>query len=54
MILDLHLGKEANLTISYNLYDNDVSRLFYQRMSEQQNAVVAEHNFITLAKHNQK
>ena len=41
MILDLHLGKEANLTISYNLYDNDVSRLFYQRMSEQQNAVVS-------------
>lgn len=45
MILDLHLGKEANLTISYNLYDNDVSRLFYQRMSEQQNAVVSRTQF---------
>ena len=45
MILDIHLGKEADFTISYTLYDNDVSRLFYKRMSEQENAVVSRTQF---------
>jgi len=28
MILDLHLGENADLTLTYKLYDNSVSRLF--------------------------
>tara|TARA_Y100000361_G_C11153340_1_gene342575 strand:+ start:1317 stop:2108 length:792 start_codon:yes stop_codon:yes gene_type:complete len=45
MILDIHLGKEADYTISYKLYDNNVSRLFLQRMSEQKNEVVSRTQF---------
>ena len=45
MILDIHLGKNADLTLSYKLYDNSVSQLFYQRMSSQDNNVVSRTEF---------
>ena len=45
MKLDIHLGIKGNFTISYNLYDNDVSRLFLMRMSEQENKVVSRTQF---------
>ena len=45
MILDLHLGENADLTLTYKLYDNSVSRLFYERMSTQENRVVSRTQF---------
>ena len=45
MKLDIHLGDKGDFTISYNLYDNDVSRLFLMRMSEQENKVVSRTQF---------
>ena len=45
MKLDIHLGIEGDFTISYNLYDNDVSRLFLMRMSGQENKVVSRTQF---------
>ena len=54
MKLDIHLGKKGDFTISYNLYDNDVSRLFLMRMSNKKIKLLVEHNFITLVKHKRK
>ena len=45
MKLDIHLGTKGDFTISYNLYDNDVSRLFLMRMSKQENKVVSRTQF---------
>ena len=45
MKLDIHLGEEGDFTLSYNLYDNDVSRLFLQRMQVQENNVVSRTQF---------
>ena len=45
MILDIRLGKNADLTLSYKLYENNVSQLFYERMSVQQNILVSRTEF---------
>ena len=41
MLLDIHLGNNAELTLTYELYDNGVSELFYNRIREQENIVVS-------------
>ena len=45
MFLDINLGKNAELTLTYKLYDNAVSRMFYDRMSVQENSVVSRTQF---------
>jgi len=45
MIVDIHLGRNAEHTLSYELYDNDVTRLFYKRLNEQENKVVSRTQF---------
>lgn len=45
MLLDIHLGKNADFTLTYELYDNSVSRLFYERMSAQENKIVSRTQF---------
>ena len=45
MIIDIHLGHNAEHTLSYELYDNDVARLFHKRLHEQENKVVSRTQF---------
>lgn len=45
MILDIRLGKDAEIVLSYKLYDNNVSKLFYERMRDQQNNIVSRTQF---------
>lgn len=45
MIIDIYLGKNAEHTISYKLYDNPITQLFYSRMSNQENKVVSRTQF---------
>lgn len=45
MIIDIHLGKSAELTLSYQMYDNSVSSLFYERMKQQENLIVDRSQF---------
>ena len=45
MLLDIHLGNNAELTLTYELYDNGVSELFYNRIREQENIVVSRTQF---------
>ena len=45
MIIDIHIGVKAEHTISYKMYDNNVSKLFYNRMQEQSNQVVSRTQF---------
>ena len=35
MIVDLHFGKNKEFTLSYKLYDNAVSKRFFERLQEQ-------------------
>jgi hypothetical protein len=45
VIIDIHLGHNAEHTLSYELYDNDVARLFHKRLHEQENKVVSRTQF---------
>ena len=45
MIIDLHLGDNAEHTITYKMYDNEVSELFYNRMKTQDNKIVSRTQF---------
>lgn len=45
MIIDIYLGKNADLSLSYELYENNVSQLFYERMSNQENNIVSRTQF---------
>ena len=45
MIIDLHLGENAEHTITYKMYDNEVSELFYNRMKIQDNKIVSRTQF---------
>ena len=45
MLLDIHLGKNANLTLTYKLYDNSVSELFYNRIKQQENIIASRTQF---------
>jgi hypothetical protein len=45
VIIDIHLGHNAEHTLSYELYDNDVARLFHKRLHEQENKVVIRTQF---------
>jgi hypothetical protein len=45
VIIDIHLGHNAEHTLSYELYDNDVARLFHKRLHDQENKVVSRTQF---------
>ena len=45
MLLDIHLGTNADFTLTYQLYDNSVSELFYNRINQQENIVVSRTQF---------
>ena len=45
MIIDLHLGVNAEHTLSYKLYDNAVTELFHKRLNAQENKVVSRTQF---------
>lgn len=45
MLLDIHLGETANLTLTYKLYNNSVSELFYNRIKEQENNIASRTQF---------
>ena len=38
--IDIHLGYESNLTLSYRFYDNPVANICYERMKSQKNNLV--------------
>ena len=44
MLLDIHLGNNAELTLTYELYET-VGELFYNRIREQENIVVSRTQF---------
>lgn len=45
MILDIHLGKNADITLTYELYDNNVCRLFYDTFKNRPNEIVSRTQF---------
>lgn len=45
MLIDVHLGYNKEVTLTYELYDNTVTRLFYDRISSQLNEVVSRKEF---------
>ena len=45
MIIDLHLGVNAEHTLSYKLYDNAVTELCHKRLNAQENKVVSRTQF---------
>lgn len=45
MLLDIHLGTNADFTLTYQLYDNSSSELFYNRIKQQENIVVSRTQF---------
>lgn len=54
MIIDIHLGHNADYTLSYKMYDNAVSRLFYDRMSVQENKIVSRTQFYNFGESKQE
>ena len=45
MLIDVNLGHNKEVTLTYELYDNAVTRLFYDRISSQPNEVVSRNEF---------
>ena len=45
MIVDLHFGKNKEFTLSYKLYDNAVSKRFFERLQEQENDLLSRTEF---------
>ena len=45
MLIDVYLGVNKDLKLTYELYDNQVTRLFYNRLSTQNNQVISRKEF---------
>ena len=45
MLIDVNLGHNKEVTLTYELYDNAVTRLYYDRISNQPNEVVSRNEF---------
>jgi hypothetical protein len=48
MILDLHLGQDADFTLTFEFYNNSVTKKFYERMLTQNNDVISRTQFYNL------
>lgn len=48
MLIDIHLGHNKEVCLTYELYDNSVTALFYNRMCMQENNVVSRTQFYNL------
>tara|TARA_Y100001972_G_scaffold127269_1_gene183622 strand:- start:75 stop:866 length:792 start_codon:yes stop_codon:yes gene_type:complete len=45
MLIDVYLGHNKEVTLTYKLYENTVTKLFYERLSTQKNNVVSRNEF---------
>lgn len=45
MIVDLHFGKNKEFTLSYRLYNNTVSKRFFERLQQQENDLLSRTEF---------
>lgn len=45
MLLDIHLGKNADFTLTFEFYQNAVSAAFYERFVQQENKVISRTQF---------
>ena len=45
MLIDVYLGHNKEVTLTYKLYNNNVTQLFYERLSTQKNNVVSRNEF---------
>lgn len=53
MLIDVHLGKNADFTLTFKFYDNLVATRFYERMQQQDNQVINRHQFYNLGESEQ-
>ena len=45
MIVDLHFGENKEFTLSYKLYNNAVSKRFFERLQKQENDLLSRTEF---------